>query len=256
MQFHGHGLSPCTTRSDKVKHLHSNPYWKVVTYRNMLSALHHTTIGVNSVRILGGRSLCGFLGNRTTVDSLLSTCRQSSCQRASSSGTSQDECRSKDEEYMKMAIEQATLAWDEGEVPVGAVLVAPTGEVISKGYNRTERDGDPTSHAEMNCIRKACSMSGGWRLLDCTLYVTLEPCPMCAGAILQSRVGTLVYGAPNTLLGANGSWIDMFRGSNPHPFHPNVVVEKGVLQDACGSLMKEFFKERRLARDDDNDDSK
>lgn len=212
-----------------------------------------------SARVFGGRSLCGFLG-RTTVDPLS---RQFSSQTASCSNTESnqdDQCRSKDERYMKMALEQATLAWDEGEVPVGAVLVSPTGEVISKGYNRTEQDGDPTSHAEMNCIRKACSMSGGWRLLDCTLYVTLEPCPMCAGAILQSRVGTVVYGAPNTLLGADGSWIDMFRGSNdgenPHPFHPNIVVEKGVLQDACASLMKEFFKERRLARRDDHDDQR
>lgn len=119
-------------------------------------------------------------------------------------------------ECMKLALDQARIAQRKGEVPVGAILVGPDGHVLSQGHNTTEQDGDPTAHAEMCCIRHASSMSGGWRLLDCTLYVTLEPCPMCAGAILQSRVGTLVYGARNTLLGADGSWVHMFPCDDSH----------------------------------------
>lgn len=184
-------------------------------------------------------------------------------------------------ECMKLALDQARIAQRKGEVPVGAVLVGPDGHVLSQGHNTTEQDGDPTSHAEMCCIRHASSMSGGWRLLDCTLYVTLEPCPMCAGAILQSRVGTLVYGARNTLLGADGSWVHMFSCDNshgedsimesdapvedanqfgrpgtplppksmmpyrPHPFHPDIRVIRGVMADECSEIMKDFFRQRR-----------
>ena len=147
--------------------------------------------------------------------------------------------------FMDQAIEQAELAYSSGEVPVGAMLVNPDGEVVSRGFNKTEAEGDPTSHAEMNCIRQAAGMRGGWRLLDCTLYVTLEPCPMCAGAILQSRVGTVVYGARNALLGADGSWIRMFDRELPHPFHPRIQVIPGVREEECARLMKHFFRERR-----------
>lgn len=118
-----------------------------------------------------------------------------------------------DDHYMAMAVEQAREAYVAGEVPVGAILVdQSSGQVIARARNRTEEDCDPTSHAEMACIRHASKVLGRWRLLDCALYVTLEPCPMCAGAILQSRLGTVVYGAPNKLLGADGSWIQMLRG--------------------------------------------
>ncbi|KAI8104012.1 hypothetical protein M9435_006538 [Picochlorum sp. BPE23] len=157
----------------------------------------------------------------------------------------------KDEGYMAMALQQAEEAFALGEVPVGAVLVAPSGQVISAAHNTTETDHDPTCHAEMTCIRQACAVSQGWRLLDCTLYVTLEPCPMCAGAILQSRVGTVVYGAPNPLLGADGSWIRMFPSNGCvdsktlHPFHPDIVVRRGVCADECASIIKKFFKMRR-----------
>jgi tRNA(adenine34) deaminase len=110
---------------------------------------------------------------------------------------------------MQLALEQAQLAFDAGEVPVGAVLVSASGEVLAAAHNSTEASSDPTAHAELLCIRQAATSQGAWRLLDATLFVTLEPCPMCAGALLQSRVGTLVYGARNTLLGADGSWITM-----------------------------------------------
>ena len=147
--------------------------------------------------------------------------------------------------FMDQAIEQAGIAYSSGEVPVGAVLVNPGGEIVSRAYNKTETEGDPTSHAEMNCIRQAAGMRGGWRLLDCTLYVTLEPCPMCAGAILQSRVGTVVYGARNALLGADGSWIRMFDRQPPHPFHPRIQVVPGVREEECARLLKDFFRDRR-----------
>ena len=105
-----------------------------------------------------------------------------------------------DTEFMAAALHQAKLAAQQQEVPVGAVLVCG-GKIITQAFNQTERSGNPTAHAEMLCIQQAAMKLGGWRLLESTLYVTLEPCPMCAGAVLQSRVGTLVYGARNTLLG-------------------------------------------------------
>lgn len=114
-----------------------------------------------------------------------------------------------DERFMRLALEQAATAAAADEVPVGAVLVSAQGEVLTAARNETEGAGDPTAHAEMLCIRAAAARAGSWRLLDATLYVTLEPCPMCAGALLQARVGTVVYGARNTLLGADGSWIAM-----------------------------------------------
>lgn len=177
-------------------------------------------------------------------------------------------------QFMKLALDQALIAHGKGEVPVGAVLIGPDRNVLSKGHNTTEQDRDPTSHAEMHCIRHASILTRGWRLLDCTLYVTLEPCPMCAGAILQSRVGTLVYGARNILLGADGSWVQMLPCEHsqcdesfgddtvqddikhatqkpiiphtPHPFHPNINVIRGVMAEECSGIIKDFFKQRRL----------
>lgn len=107
---------------------------------------------------------------------------------------------------MTAALDQAHLAAQQQEVPVGAVLVLNS-QVVATAYNQTEQTGNPTAHAEMLCIQQAALKLGGWRLLDCTLYVTLEPCPMCAGALLQSRVGTVVYGARNTLLGDLQVWL-------------------------------------------------
>lgn len=105
-----------------------------------------------------------------------------------------------DLDYMAEALQQAQIAAEQQEVPVGAVMVCG-GQVISKAHNQVEQTGNPTAHAEMLCIQQSAGILGRWRLLESTLYVTLEPCPMCAGALLQSRVGTVVYGARNTLLG-------------------------------------------------------
>lgn len=101
---------------------------------------------------------------------------------------------------MRLALQQACKAAQQNEVPVGAVIVLE-GSVVAAAYNQTETTGNPVAHAEMTCIQQAALKLGGWRLLQCTMYVTLEPCPMCAGALLQSRVGAVVYGARNTLLG-------------------------------------------------------
>lgn len=181
----------------------------------------------------------------------------------------------RDEHFMRMALEQAQLASHAGEVPVGAVIVSSSGEILAAAHNTTEASHDPTCHAEMQCIRQAAKGAGGWRLIDSTLYVTLEPCPMCAGAILQARVGSLVYGARSTLLGADGSWIQLLQAGttcrigeeshgncscgdttlshsnyhSAHPFHPNIVVRKGVLADECGAVMRSFFRTRRRQRD-------
>ncbi|KAI3730543.1 hypothetical protein L1987_61714 [Smallanthus sonchifolius] len=163
-----------------------------------------------------------------------------------------------DEMFMREALLEAKKAADAWEVPVGAVLVKD-GKVIARGCNMVEELQDSTAHAEMICIRKASTNMSSWRLSDTTLYVTLEPCPMCAGAILQARIHTVVWGAPNKLLGADGSWIRLFcdgdGGGSPtptdmlpaptHPFHPNLAVRRGVLAAECGEVMQHFFQLRR-----------
>lgn len=164
-----------------------------------------------------------------------------------------------DEKYMRIALEEARLAFQRGEVPVGAVAMDNTGAVIARAHNLVETDGDPTAHAEILCLRKAAAASGrSWRLLNVTLYVTLEPCVMCAGALLQARVARVVYGAKNPLLGGDGSWLQVLPecGSHvdrqnqtehpSHPFHSGIVIRRGILQDDCAALMKDFFKSRRL----------
>ena len=150
---------------------------------------------------------------------------------------------------MRLALQQAALADAAGEVPVGAVLVSPTGEVLAAAHNQTEGSRDPTAHAELLCIRRGATAAGGWRLLDSTLYVTLEPCPMCAGAVLQSRVGALVYGARNSLLGADGSWIAMLPRADAgacggaHSSGGSDVSRESGIQSSCscsqGSLLDE-----------------
>ncbi|XP_024989899.1 tRNA(adenine(34)) deaminase, chloroplastic-like [Cynara cardunculus var. scolymus] len=166
--------------------------------------------------------------------------------------------RKNDEKFMREALLEAKKASDIWEVPVGAVLVQGD-KIIARGHNLVEELHDSTAHAEMICIPEASTNLRSWRLLDTTLYVTLEPCPMCAGAILQARIGTIVWGAPNKLLGADGSWIRLFgdgdggNGSMPtdkppvpaHPFHPNMAVRRGVLAAECGEVMQHFFRLRR-----------
>lgn len=146
-----------------------------------------------------------------------------------------------DERFMLEALKEAWKAFKAEEVPVGAVLVHQ-GRIIARGYNQVEMLRDATAHAEMLCITAGESALENWRLLDTTLYVTMEPCSMCAGAMLLSRVKTLVWGAPDIRHGANGSWVDLFE--KQHPTH-QLDIRKGVLQEYASSLLKTFFEKRR-----------
>ncbi|KAK2635911.1 hypothetical protein Ddye_030703 [Dipteronia dyeriana] len=171
----------------------------------------------------------------------------------------ESEQRTIDEIFMREALLEAKKAADTWEVPVGAVLVQH-GKIIARGCNLVEELRDSTAHAEMICIREASSALRTWRLAETTLYVTLEPCPMCAGAILQARIPNLVWGAPNKLLGADGSWVRLLPGgreggdvSEPsdkppapaHPFHPKMTIRRGVLATECADVMRQFFQLRR-----------
>lgn len=142
----------------------------------------------------------------------------------------------KDNRFMKMALQEARAAFDAGEIPVGAVVVCQD-RVIARAHNLTERLGDVTAHAEMQAITSAAATLGGKYLTDCTLYVTLEPCVMCAGAIGWSQVGRLVFGAGDDKRG--------YRRFAPEALHPKTRVESGLLADECAALMKEFFARRR-----------
>ncbi|ADI38057.1 tRNA adenosine(34) deaminase TadA [Waddlia chondrophila] len=147
-----------------------------------------------------------------------------------------------DETYMLAALKEAWKAFVKGEVPVGAILVKE-GKVIARGHNQVEMLRDATAHAEMLCITVAEAAEDNWRLNGATLYCTIEPCSMCAGAMLLSRVSTLVWGAPDIRHGANGSWVNLF--GKPHPTH-EIQVRNGILADFCAMLMQDFFKKRRL----------
>lgn len=146
----------------------------------------------------------------------------------------------RDEEFMRAAIEQAKLSADEGEVPVGAVVVCDN-EIIAVGRNRREGSKNALAHAEIEAIDAACRKKGGWRIFMCDLYVTLEPCPMCAGAIMNSRVRRVVYGAPDKKAGAYGSLFDL----NSFPVNHRPEVVPGVLSDECAGLLTEFFRKLR-----------
>lgn len=143
--------------------------------------------------------------------------------------------------FMKEALKQAKRGFDQLEVPVGAVLVH-NGQVIAKGYNQVELLKDATAHAEMICLTSGSSYLENWRLLESTLYCTLEPCTMCAGAMFLSRIKRLVYGAPDLRHGAGGSWINLFE--EKHPTH-QIEVKGGVLEAECADLMRKFFEMRR-----------
>ena len=145
-----------------------------------------------------------------------------------------------DEEYMDIALALGAEAAAEGEVPVGCVIVKD-GEIVGRGSNRREADKSALAHAELEAIREACARLGGWRLWQCTLYVTLEPCAMCAGAIINARIPTLVFGAREALTGSCGSVIDLFSENYGH--HPAVYT--GVLGEDCARLLKDFFQGRR-----------
>ena len=156
-----------------------------------------------------------------------------------------------DVHFMRQALKEARRAADEGEVPVGAVLVHD-GRVIARDHNRRERLHDPTAHAEMLVITAAAAHLESWRLLDCTLYVTLEPCSMCAGAIVLGRVPRVVYGTPDPKAGAAGSVLDLLR--HPQLNHRADVVG-GVLADECGAMLVEFFASKRRAGKTSRSDS-
>lgn len=138
--------------------------------------------------------------------------------------------------YMKMALDEAICAYDNEEVPVGAVVVCK-GRVIARAHNLTETLTDVTAHAEMQAVTAAANHLGGKYLADCTLYVTVEPCIMCAGALGWAQLGRLVYGAPDDKRG--------YRRFAPQALHPKTVVTAGVLEEECAELMKRFFTERR-----------
>ncbi len=145
------------------------------------------------------------------------------------------------EEYMSYAMELAREAYNNDEVPVGCSIIDKSGNIIGRGRNRREENSQATAHAEIEAIREACSNLGDWRLDDCSMFVTLEPCPMCTGAIINSRIPTVVFGARDAVTGSCGSVIDLFSESYGH----RPAVFPGVLQDESAALLKDFFKSKR-----------
>ena len=147
------------------------------------------------------------------------------------------------ERYMKIALSEAQIAANDGEIPVGAVIVKD-GELIASAHNTRETTGDATGHAEILAIRKACEALGGWHLEKCTLYVTLEPCPMCMGAIINSRLGRVIFGAKDAKAGACGSVIDL----RSYPFNHKPQVKSGFMSEESLALLSDFFKKKREKR--------
>ena len=146
----------------------------------------------------------------------------------------------KHEEYMRRALELADEAAKDGDVPVGCVIVR-SGEIIGEGRNRREERGDATAHAELEAIRDACKKTGSWRLHDCTLYVTLEPCPMCAGGIINSRIHTVRYGAKDDKAGCCASVLNLFEERFNH--RPRIYA--GLLEEECQRQLQDFFQALR-----------
>ena len=143
----------------------------------------------------------------------------------------------KHEEYMAQALDLAREAAAAGEVPVGCVIVARNGEILGRGRNRREEDHSPLAHAELEAIADACRRHGDWRLKGARLYVTLEPCPMCAGGIISARIPEVYYGAKDAGFGACGSVLNLFEEEFRH--HPKIVGH--ILEEPCGALLREFF---------------
>ena len=146
-----------------------------------------------------------------------------------------------EERCMLEAVRQAKKAWKLGEVPIGCVIVYE-GKIIGRGYNRRTTDGNVLAHAEIIAIRKACRAMGDWRLEGCTMYVTLEPCPMCAGAIVQARIPKVVIGCMNPKAGCAGSVLDLLHEDG---FNHQVETEVGMLGEECSQMLKDFFRELR-----------
>ena len=146
-----------------------------------------------------------------------------------------------DEKFMLEALKEAEKSANFDEVPVGAVIVKD-GKIIARGHNLREKTNDPTSHAEINAIRKACKKLKSWRLVDCTMYVTIEPCTMCAGALLWTRIKRVVYGASDPKGGALGSSYNLFEIKN---INHRVEITRGVLENRCAALMTSFFRNKR-----------
>ncbi|MCI9147520.1 MAG: nucleoside deaminase [Hungatella sp.] len=151
----------------------------------------------------------------------------------------------KEETYMREAIRQAKKAASIGEVPIGCVIVYED-TIIARGYNRRIADKNVLAHAEIIAIRKACKKMGDWRLEGCTMYVTLEPCPMCAGAIVQARIPTVIIGCMNPKAGCAGSVLDMLHQPG---FNHQVETEIGLMGEECSALLKNFFKALRQAKE-------
>ena len=146
------------------------------------------------------------------------------------------------ERFMKEAVKQAKKAYALEEVPIGCVIVYE-GKIIGRGYNRRMTDKTALAHAELTAIKKACKKMGDWRLDDCEMYVTLEPCQMCSGAIVQSRIKKVYIGCMNPKAGCAGSIINMLQVPQ---FNHHVEIEKGVLEDECSAMLSDFFKELRI----------
>lgn len=149
-----------------------------------------------------------------------------------------------DEFFMTLALDEARAACLTGDIPVGAVIVRGN-EVIARGRNRREIDGSAIAHAEILAIEEACKGLASWRLSECTLYVTLEPCPMCAGAIVNSRISRVVYGATDSVSGCVGSVLDL----NAYPFNHAFEVTSGVLADESIQLLRDFFEDKRRKKE-------
>ena len=155
------------------------------------------------------------------------------------------------EKYMKAALRLAQKAAEEGEVPVGAVVVCE-GRIVGRGRNRRETKKNALHHAEIEAIGKACKKLGGWRLHQCDLYVTLEPCPMCAGAIINARIKTVYYGAPVPKAGSCGSLINLF--GLPYNHLPALVP--GIMEDECAAVLRSFFRALRQRRREEREQQK
>ena len=145
------------------------------------------------------------------------------------------------EYYMAKALDLAREAAEDGEVPVGCIILDKDNNIVGRGRNRREKCSDATAHAEIEAIREACSKLGDWRLDECSIYVTLEPCPMCTGAIINSRIPKLIFGARDSVTGSCGSVIDLFSENYGH----RPAVFSGVLKEESASLLKDFFKDKR-----------